>query len=89
MAIYSKEDIRSMHRYKADEAYMVGTNASPVGAYLSYEEIVQVALEHQVDAVRSVWREDEVCDGALGRSTRATGSCRKTCTSRGSARRRA
>ena len=32
VAIYSKEDMKSMHRYKADEAYMVGANASPVGA---------------------------------------------------------
>ena len=40
-----------MHRYKADEAYQVGTNASPVGAYLGYEEIVKVALENDVDAI--------------------------------------
>ena len=51
MAIYSKEDKKSMHRYKADEAYQVGTHASPVGAYLGYEEIVKVALEHDVDAI--------------------------------------
>ncbi|KAH8066829.1 pyruvate carboxylase [Aureococcus anophagefferens] len=40
VAIYSKEDMKSMHRYKADEAYLVGKEASPVGAYLGYEEIV-------------------------------------------------
>mmetsp|Transcript_25627 Transcript_25627/g.66531 ORF Transcript_25627/g.66531 Transcript_25627/m.66531 type:complete len:1181 (-) Transcript_25627:28-3570(-) len=51
VAIYSKEDKKSMHRYKADEAYQVGTNASPVGAYLGYEEIVKVALENDVDAI--------------------------------------
>lgn len=51
VAIYSKEDKKSMHRYKADEAYQVGTHASPVGAYLGYEEIVKVALEHDVDAI--------------------------------------
>ena len=51
VAIYSKEDMKSMHRYKADEAYMVGANASPVGAYLGYEEIVEVALANGVDAI--------------------------------------
>jgi pyruvate carboxylase len=51
VAIYSKEDMKSMHRYKADEAYMVGANASPVGAYLGYEEIVETALAHDVDAI--------------------------------------
>ncbi len=51
VAIYSKEDMKSMHRYKADEAYMVGANTSPVGAYLGYEEIVEVALENGVDAI--------------------------------------
>ncbi|KAJ8600689.1 hypothetical protein CTAYLR_008308 [Chrysophaeum taylorii] len=51
VAIYSKEDIRAMHRYKADEAYMVGEKATPVGAYLGYEEIVDVALKNDVDAI--------------------------------------
>ena len=49
VAIYSKEDMKSMHRYKADEAYLVGKEASPVGAYLGYEEIVDVALANGVD----------------------------------------
>eukprot|EP00628_Pelagophyceae_sp_CCMP2097_P030687 CAMPEP_0184186368 /NCGR_PEP_ID=MMETSP0976-20121227/387_1 /TAXON_ID=483370 /ORGANISM="non described non described, Strain CCMP2097" /LENGTH=1136 /DNA_ID=CAMNT_0026490657 /DNA_START=46 /DNA_END=3454 /DNA_ORIENTATION=- len=51
VAIYSKEDMKSMHRYKADEAYMVGKDKSPVGAYLGYEEIVDVALRNDVDAI--------------------------------------
>ena len=29
VAIYSKEDSRSLHRYKADEAYLVGEHLSP------------------------------------------------------------
>ena len=54
VAIYSKEDMKSMHRYKADEAYLVGKEASPVGAYLGYEEIVDVALANGVDAAAGV-----------------------------------
>eukprot|EP00051_Salpingoeca_urceolata_P005548 m.74266 g.74266 ORF g.74266 m.74266 type:complete len:1183 (-) comp14420_c0_seq2:68-3616(-) len=51
VAIFSKEDIRSVHRYKADEAYMIGKDLSPVGAYLAAEEIVQLAKELDVDAI--------------------------------------
>ncbi|KAG8458106.1 hypothetical protein KFE25_012766 [Diacronema lutheri] len=51
VAIFSKEDISSVHRYKADEAYQVGKGKSPIGAYLSYEEIVEMALKHRVDAI--------------------------------------
>jgi D-alanine-D-alanine ligase-like ATP-grasp enzyme len=51
VAIYSKEDFGSMHRYKADEAFCVGRDKSPIGAYLSAEEIVEVAAANSVDAI--------------------------------------
>ena len=51
VAIYSKEDFGSLHRYKADEAFLVGANKSPIAAYLSAEEIVAKAVEHNVDAI--------------------------------------
>ena len=51
VAIYSKEDFGSLHRYKADEAFLVGKGKSPVGAYLSAEEIVDIAQKHDVDAI--------------------------------------
>jgi len=51
VAIYSKEDFNSVHRTKADEAFLVGQDKSPVGAYLSAEEIVQIAKENNVDAI--------------------------------------
>mmetsp|Transcript_6984 Transcript_6984/g.22785 ORF Transcript_6984/g.22785 Transcript_6984/m.22785 type:complete len:1124 (+) Transcript_6984:70-3441(+) len=51
VAIYSKEDMRSVHRYKADESYLVGEFNTPVGAYLDYKEIVRVAKENDVDAI--------------------------------------
>jgi pyruvate carboxylase len=34
VAIYSKEDSGSYHRYKADEAYLVGEGKKPIEAYL-------------------------------------------------------
>ena len=51
VAIYSNEDTFSLHRYKADEAYLIGEGKSPVGAYLDIESIIRVAKERQVDAI--------------------------------------
>ncbi len=51
VAIYSKEDIYSEHRIRADEAYMIGENLSPLGAYLAIDEIVKLAKRKNVDAI--------------------------------------
>jgi pyruvate carboxylase len=39
IAIYSQEDRFSLHRTKADEAYLVGRDKAPVDAYLDIEDI--------------------------------------------------
>lgn len=51
VAIYSKEDIYSEHRTRADEAYLVGESLSPLGAYLAIDEIVDLAVRKNVDAI--------------------------------------
>ncbi|MGE4317720.1 MAG: pyruvate carboxylase [Deferribacterales bacterium] len=51
VAIYSDEDKYSLHRYKADEAYLVGKGLDPVAAYLSMDEIIQLAIHKHVDAI--------------------------------------
>ena len=51
VAIYSNEDINSQFRIKADEAYLVGENLSPVGAYLDIKGIIDLALRRGVDAI--------------------------------------
>jgi len=51
IAIYSQEDRLSLHRFKADEAYLVGEGKSPVEAYLDIEGIVSLARERKVDAI--------------------------------------
>jgi pyruvate carboxylase len=51
IAIYSQEDRLSLHRFKADEAYLVGEGRSPVQAYLDIEGIVARAAENKVDAI--------------------------------------
>lgn len=51
VAIYSQEDRLSLHRFKADEAYLVGHGMGPVQAYLDVEGIVSLAKEKGVDAI--------------------------------------
>src|SRR4249919_43439 len=51
IAIYSQEDRFSLHRTKADEAYLVGHGKAPVDAYLDIEDILRIALEAKADAI--------------------------------------
>ncbi|MFC0274689.1 pyruvate carboxylase [Metabacillus herbersteinensis] len=51
VAIYSKEDTGSYHRYKADEAYLVGEDKKPIDAYLDIEGIIDIAKTNDVDAI--------------------------------------
>ncbi|MGI5971888.1 MAG: pyruvate carboxylase [Oscillospiraceae bacterium] len=51
VAIYSKEDILSLFRTKADESYLIGENLSPLGAYLDIDGIVGLAKRKGVDAI--------------------------------------
>ena len=51
VAIYSKEDRLSLHRFKADEAYQIGEGKGPVQAYLDVEGILALAKEKGVDAI--------------------------------------
>lgn len=51
VAIYSEEDVLSLHRNRADEAYLVGKGKKPIDAYLDVEDIIRICKEHEVDAV--------------------------------------
>lgn len=51
VAIYSKEDMSSLHRYKADESYLVGEDLGPSESYLNIERIIKVAKDADVDAI--------------------------------------
>ena len=51
VAVYSQEDRLSLHRFKADEAYLIGEGMGPVQAYLDVENIVALAAEKEVDAI--------------------------------------
>ncbi len=51
VGIYSKEDRLSLHRFKADEAYLIGEDKGPVEAYLDISGIMALARERQVDMI--------------------------------------
>jgi pyruvate carboxylase len=53
VAIYSYEDRFSLHRFKADEAFLIGPpeGGEPVRSYLNIEAIVAAAKLQQVDAI--------------------------------------
>ncbi|MBH0229009.1 pyruvate carboxylase [Halobacillus yeomjeoni] len=51
VAVYSQEDTGSYHRYKADEAYLVGKGKKPIDAYLDIEGIIEIAKSVDVDAI--------------------------------------
>ncbi len=51
VAIYAQEDRLSIHRFKADEAYLVGKGKGPVAAYLDIPGLVALAKEKEVDFI--------------------------------------
>ncbi len=51
VAIYSYEDRYALHRFKADEAYIVGDAGRPLQAYMKFDDIVALAVEREIDAV--------------------------------------
>jgi len=51
VAVYAQEDKLALHRFKADEAYLIGKGKGPVEAYLQIEEYIRVARISGADAI--------------------------------------
>lgn len=51
VAIYSAEDKGALHRYKADESYLVGESLKPGESYLDIEGIIDIAKNAGADAI--------------------------------------
>src|SRR5437764_9624888 len=51
VAVFSQEDRLSLHRFKADEAYLIGQGKGPVEAYLDVDAIVALAVEKNIDVL--------------------------------------
>ncbi len=51
VAIYTHEDRYALHRFKADEAYLIGRPGEPIRAYLDIPGILRIAKTQGVDAI--------------------------------------
>jgi len=51
VSIYAHEDRFALHRFKADESYLVGAGSKPIAAYLDIADIIRTAKDAQVDAI--------------------------------------
>jgi pyruvate carboxylase len=51
VAIYSQQDRQALHRFKADESYLVGEGQKPLAAYLDGVDILRIARQIGVDAI--------------------------------------
>ena len=51
VGIYAAEDEYSVHRFKADEAYLVGKGKRPIEAYLDIEDIIRTAKKAGAEAI--------------------------------------
>src|SRR5690348_3227834 len=51
VACYAEEDKLALHRFKADEAYLIGRGKGPVEAYLQIDEYIRVARASGADAI--------------------------------------
>ncbi|MCX7061940.1 MAG: pyruvate carboxylase [Gammaproteobacteria bacterium] len=51
VSIYAHEDRFALHRFKADESYVVGAGQKPIAAYLDIADIIRIALRAGVDAI--------------------------------------
>jgi pyruvate carboxylase len=70
VAIYTYEDRYSLHRYKADEAYVIGSEDEPLKPYLDIEAIIKVAKDNEVDAIHPGY-------GFLSENVRFARRCRE------------
>ena len=51
VAVFAAEDKLALHRFKADEAYMIGKGLGPVEAYLQIDEYIRIARKSGADAI--------------------------------------
>jgi pyruvate carboxylase len=70
VAIFSEEDAPHQHRFKADEAYLVGQGKKPVDAYLGIDEILDIAQRAHADAIHPGY-------GFLAENAAFAEACRK------------
>lgn len=70
VAIYTYEDRYSLHRYKADESYQIGSDDEPLRPYIDIPAIIKLAKEKGVDAIHPGY-------GFLSENTDFARACRE------------
>ncbi|MBN8549013.1 MAG: pyruvate carboxylase [Deltaproteobacteria bacterium] len=70
VALYTYEDRYSLHRYKADEAYRIGSESEALKPYLDIEEIIRLAKRRTIDAIHPGY-------GFLSENSRFAERCRE------------
>lgn len=70
VAVFTYEDRYSLHRFKADEAYQIGSDNDPLKPYLDIEEIIRVAKQNKVQAIHPGY-------GFLSENVRFATRCRE------------
>ncbi|WP_431858242.1 pyruvate carboxylase [Azospirillum sp.] len=51
VAVYAHEDRFALHRFKADESYLIGEGKGPIEAYLDIDAIIATAVRTGADAI--------------------------------------
>lgn len=51
VALYTHEDRYALHRFKADEAYLIGQPGEPIKSYLNIDNIIEICKKHHIDAI--------------------------------------
>ena len=69
VAVFAEEDKLALHRFKADEAYLIGKGKGPVEAYLQIEEYIRIARISGADAIHPGY-------GLLSESPEFADACR-------------
>jgi pyruvate carboxylase len=51
VALYANEDRFGVHRFKADESYLIGEGKGPVAAYLDIEGVINLAKDKEIGMI--------------------------------------
>lgn len=51
VGLYTHEDRYALHRFKADEAYLIGRPGEPIRSYLDIDAIIALAKQHGIDGI--------------------------------------
>ena len=70
VGIYAYEDRNSLHRYKTDESYRIGSNGEPLQAYLDFHQIIELAKSTGATAIHPGY-------GLLSENAQFASACEK------------